>query len=569
MIKIETPKINYRHNLLEVKSTAMLQEDILNNLNNDYKIACILDEFSYKSFQYESRFIQLDPDDWEEIMLREQPHLLFVESAWKGKELKWGNKIGGLNISQDRNLRELVKWCREHNMPTVFWNKEDPSNFDHFIEAAKYFDFIFTTDINSIPRYKEIIGHDRVFVLMFAAQPRLHNPINRDREKIGKVAFAGTWYNQKHDNRGKELQLLLTPALEYDLHIYDRMFEFKYKDYLFPDIYHHCIKGFLAYNEMIHTYKKYRVFLNVNSVSDSPTMFSRRVFELLACGTAVISNYSIGIEKLFPGLVKLCRTENDTRQYLQELLDDEEYLDRLALKAQREVFSQHTYKHRLNQVLDTIGLTPQKHISPGVSIISICHSKKLLEQVANNFFRQYYARKELIIILPQFDNDENITMWEGKISTQKNIFLLRPRPDITPEEQVNLALEIAQFPYISCFSADDYYAPNFLVDLMSAFDYTDADAVGKSSYYSSMGDTLGLNNVRMENQYVDYLWGSAMVVKRELFDNLNHNCRSCLEHKKISKEYFSEETKLYSTDRFNYICQPQSLLKTDIEQVCI
>lgn len=122
---------------------------------------------------------------------------------------------------------------------------------------------------------------------------------------------------------------------------------------------------------------------------------------------------------------------------------------------------------------------------------------------------------------------------------------------------------------ISCFSADDYYAPNFLVDLMSAFDYTDADAVGKSSYYSSMGDTLGLNNVRMENQYVDYLWGSAMVVKRELFDNLNHNCRSCLEHKKISKEYFSEETKLYSTDRFNYICQPQSLLKTDIEQVCI
>jgi spore maturation protein CgeB len=569
MIKIETAKINYRHNLLEVKSTAMLQEDILNNLNNDYKIACILDEFSYKSFQYESRFIQLDPDDWEEIMLREQPHLLFVESAWKGKELKWGNKIGGLNISQDRNLRELVKWCREHNMPTVFWNKEDPSNFDHFIEAAKYFDFIFTTDINSIPRYKEIIGHDRVFVLMFAAQPRLHNPINRDREKIGKVAFAGTWYNQKHDNRGKELQLLLTPALEYDLHIYDRMFEFKYKDYLFPDIYHPCIKGFLAYNEMIHTYKKYRVFLNVNSVSDSPTMFSRRVFELLACGTAVISNYSIGIEKLFPGLVKLCRTENDTRQYLQELLDDEEYLDRLALKAQREVFSQHTYKHRLNQVLDTIGLTPQKHISPGVSIISICHSKNLLEQVANNFFRQYYARKELIIILPQFDNDENITMWEGKISTQKNIFLLRPRPDITPEEQVNLALEIAQFPYISCFSADDYYAPNFLVDLMSAFDYTDADAVGKSSYYSSMGDTLGLNNVRMENQYVDYLWGSAMVVKRELFDNLNHNCRSCLEHKKISKEYFSEETKLYSTDRFNYICQPQSLLKTDIEQVCI
>lgn len=569
MIKIETPKKIYRHNLLGVKSSATLQQDIPNNLNNDYKIACILDEFSYKSFQYESRFIQLDPDDWEETMLREQPHFLFVESAWKGKELKWGNKIGGLHISQDRTLRDLVNWCREHNMPTVFWNKEDPSNFDHFIEAAKYFDYIFTTDINSIPRYKEILGHDRVFVLMFAAQPRLHNPINRDKEKIGKVAFAGTWYNQKYENRRKELQLLLTPALEYDIHIYDRMFEFEYKNYLFPDIYQPCIKGFLAYDEMIHTYKKYRVFLNVNSVNDSPTMFSRRVFELLACGTAVISNYSIGIEKLFPGLVKLCHTEDDTRQYLQELLGDEEYLDRLALKTLREVFSKHTYKHRLNQVLDSIGLTPQKHISPGVSIISICHNKELLDQAIDNYLRQNHAPKELIIILPEFSSETKISVDEKKTCADKNIFLLQIKPDTTPQEKIELALKTAKFSYISFFSADDYYAPNFLVDLLNAFKYTEADTVGKSTYYTCLGDTLQQNNERMENQYVDSLWGSAMVVKRELFDNLNHNHWSCFEHENISQECFTEKIKLYATDRFNYICQPQSLLEANIEQVCI
>jgi len=298
-------------------------------------------------------------------------------------------------------------------------------------------------------------------------------------------------------------------------------------------------------------------------------MFSRRVFELLACGTAVISNYSIGIEKLFPGLVKLCHTEDDTRQYLQELLGDEEYLDRLALKTQREVLSKHTYKHRLNQVLGSIGLTPQKHISPGVSIISICHNEEFLDQAINNFLRQNHAPKELIISLPEFSSETKISVEEKKICADKNIFLLQIKPDTTPQEKLELALKTAKFPYISFFSADDYYAPNFLVDLMSAFDYTDANAIGKSTYYSSMGDTLRLNNIRMENQYVDYLWGSAMVFKRELFDNLNHNYRSCFEHENISQECFSEKIKLYATDRFNYICQPQSLLEANIEQVCI
>ncbi|MGE5396642.1 MAG: glycosyltransferase [Chitinophagales bacterium] len=552
------------------KSTRIMQKNIPINLNKDYsKIACIMDEFSYKSFQYEASFIQLDPDDWEKTMLREQPQLLFVESAWRGKDLKWRNKIGGLHLVQDQTLQKLVNWCRNHKIPTVFWNKEDPSNFNHFIEAAKYFDIVFTTDINSIPRYQKILGHDQVFVLMFAAQPRLHNPINRDKEKVGKVAFAGTWYNEKHMNRKKELPFLLTPALEYDLHIYDRKFDDKSKYYRFPSIYQPYIKGFLPYDEMVHFYKKYNVFLNVNSDSNSPTMFSRRVFELLACGTSVISNYSLGIEKLFPDLVKLSRTEADTRKYLQELLNDGEYRDRLAVKAQREVFSKHTYKHRLEEVLRKIGITSNKDVSSGVSIISICRNEELLDRAVDNFLRQNHAPKELIIILPEFDNPANVNIWEEKIHAHPNIFLLPFKPDTTPEEKLKMALKTAIFPYISFFSADDYYAPSFLVDLLQAFNYTNADAVGKSTYYSGMGDTLRLNNEKLENQYADCLWGSAMVVNRRLFDILNDKCRSGFEYKKISQEYFSQDIKLYAVDRFNYICQPQALSEDNIKKVSI
>ena len=557
-----------RQNHNGVKFTQTVPEDPINSIK-DYKIACVLDEFSYKSFQYEANFIQLDPDHWEETMLRENPHFLFVESAWRGKDLKWRKKIGGLNINQDNTLRELTNWCRSHQIPTVFWNKEDPSNFNHFIEAAKYFDFVFTTDIHSIPRYRTILGHDQVFDLMFAAQPRLHNPVDRDKDKIGKVAFAGTWYNQKHANRRKDLQLLLTPALDYDLHIYDRMFENKHQNYLFPDIYQHCIKGFLKYDEMIAVYKKYSVFLNVNSVSESPTMFSRRVFELLACGTPVISSYSTGIAELFPNVVKLCHTESNTRKYLQELLNDEEGRDRLSLIGQREVFSRHTYKHRLAKVLDSIGFRPKKDLNPGVTIISICRSRKMLRQAIINYLSQNYAPKELIIILSEPVDEANFGSGEYTINAYENVFLLQVRPDTTLEDKFNQALVMANFPYISFFCAGDYYAPNYLLDLLNAFDYTDADAVGKSSYYSGMEDTLILNNEKTENRYIDWLWGSAMVVKKELFDSSNHQYRLGFEHQYISNGGFLTGCRLYAADRFNYICNPRSLSKADIEQVSL
>ncbi len=545
----------------------MAEKELPNIRNEDYKIACVLDEFSYKCFQYEANFIQLDPEYWKETMLRESPHFLFVESAWKGQDLKWSKKIGGLANNQDNNLQELTSWCREHHMPTVFWNKEDPSNFDHFIEAARYFDFVFTTDIHSIPRYRKILGHDNVFDLMFAAQPRLHNPIDKDKEKIGKVAFAGTWYNQKHASRRKDLHLLLTPALDYEVHIYDRMFEYKHKNYLFPDIYQHCIKGFLTYDEMIAVYKKYSVFLNVNSVSDSPTMFSRRVFELLACGTPVISSYSRGIKELFPGLIRLCRTEADTRQYLQELLDNKEYRDGLALQGQREVFSRHTYKHRLAKVLKNIGLRFVKDMIPGVSIITVCRSRKVLRQAIINFLSQNHVFKELIIVLVETGDEANASVAESEINAHQNVFLLQVSPDTTFEKILEQTFRIAKFPYISFFSAEDYYAPNFLVDLLHAFDYTEADAVGKSSYYSSREAALHLNHEQTENQYVDFLWGSAVVIKRKLFHNLK--CRSGFKNQYITKEYFSADIKLYAADRFNYIYRPQSLLSADIERVSI
>lgn len=56
------------------------------------------------------------------------------------------------------------------------------------------FDYVFTTDANCLERYEQDLGHDRVDVLPFAAQPVIHNPVGLSYSEKAGVAFAGAWY---------------------------------------------------------------------------------------------------------------------------------------------------------------------------------------------------------------------------------------------------------------------------------------------------------------------------------------------------------------------------------------
>ena len=82
------------------------------------------------------------------------PDMLLVESAWAGNGGDWRYKITYNKPQEHNQLFPLLDYCKEKSIPAVFWNKEDPPNYDKFIDAAKRFDFIFTTDQNCIDKYK-------------------------------------------------------------------------------------------------------------------------------------------------------------------------------------------------------------------------------------------------------------------------------------------------------------------------------------------------------------------------------------------------------------------------------
>ncbi len=86
---------------------------------------------------------QLTPRYWQKELRTLQPDMLLVESAWRGKDDLWEDKV----VHCTDEVAGLVEYCKAQKIPTVFWNKEDPYHFDDFIETIKLFDFVFTTDI--------------------------------------------------------------------------------------------------------------------------------------------------------------------------------------------------------------------------------------------------------------------------------------------------------------------------------------------------------------------------------------------------------------------------------------
>ena len=340
------------------------------------RVASILDEMSHQSFAPECNLTTFTPHNWLEVLERERPNLLLVESAWRGNSGSWEYKVGTYSYPESVGLPDLsavVEWCRGQGIPTVFWNKEDPVHFEKFKEAAALFDVVFTTDANMAERYQELSGTiDRqVGVLPFAAQPLIHNPVGAMNGRDPRPVFAGAYYRNRHHSRRDQLDLLLDAATPFDLMIYDRMGGVVSDSFGFPERFQPYIAGRLPYDEMANAYRTHRLFLNVNSVSDSPTMFSRRVFELLASGTPVVSTSSIGVEQIFGGVVDIVETQQEASAAIARLIEDDDWwLDR-SVRGIEAVFDGNTYADRLHTIARAAGLA----VEPNRASISVVVSR--------------------------------------------------------------------------------------------------------------------------------------------------------------------------------------------------
>lgn len=531
------------------------------------RVAVILDDFSAQAWGYEWNCVSIKSGTWRSQLRSDRVDLLFVESAWAGNGKSWSYHLTGSTAPRPA-LVELVEWCKSEGIPTVFWNKEDPPHYGDFIDAARLFDFVFTSDENQIGRYKSDLGHDRIHSLSFGAQPAVHNPVHPQQGfQARDVAFAGMYFAHKFPERQLQMEMLLGGALdasgsmEHGLEIFSRQLGGG-ANYQFPAPYDSHVVGSLPYEKMLTAYKAYKVFLNVNSVVDSPSMCARRIFEITASGTPVVTAPSRAIAEFFDkSEVVEVSSREEAANMVRALVRSKELRDRTVHLGQRNIWQNHTYAHRAEQVLKTVGVqqtAPDARSmtqTPKVSALVSTIRPQQISHILATVGKQANVQAELVLLTHGFELDEKSLRAEARDQGIENLVLLSQPRSVSLGACLNLAAALSSGTYVTKMDDDDLYGSHYLQDQAAAHRYSGANVVGKQAHYMYLAErnTTLLRFEEKEHRFTDLVMGPTIFTTRDMMLEAPFLDVGRGEDTAFLRGVVAAGGSIYSADRFNFV----------------
>jgi hypothetical protein len=511
--------------------------------NKRYNVACILDNFSYECFSYDVNLFPLTVNNWNDIFKDKIIDYVLFESAWHGNNGEWSRCIVDYNKSyKNENANVLIKimnYISNNKIPKVFYNKEDPINFDKFIAFSKLFtrDLIITTDSNSVQKYKNN-GCSNVISFPFCCQPIIHNPINRFLGNKNDIIFPCTYYNETFPKRCDEMRKMLDINLK-NIDIYDRQFVYNRmtlqvkslnkfsKKYNFPSKYQSNIKGYLNYKQLLHTIKDYKIVMNVNTITDSPTMFARRVMETAAMGIPIVSNEAEGINNIFGNLIIKYNDVSTVNKMLKSKLArifNGNILYKIAMKS-------YTYNTLVDKISNMLPIRKIYNPIPS-SMCIIFHSAT----ADLNKIKSIIKKNNYVLV----SDDTSLTDY-----------------NVVRYDNINT---INQAEYYFIMSSMCSYSNDYTKNMLLATLYTDAEIIGKGCYAKKTKQTL--IDINLEHSFTNKLNTNTLLIKhsnkiRNFFNkNILFNIKSY-----IQSEY--NGINMYSTDSGDFIDIDKFVFSTD------
>lgn len=438
----------------------------------DFRVGIITDEFMFNYYKDSLNLTYISPDNYKDIIDNKEIEFLLFVSCWHGM-------YGREDYSGDAKrtvIVEIFEYAKANGIPVVFQTIEDPTNYNLFFKVANAADYIFTSDMSMIDKYKKETGNENVFYLGYGINPQFHNPIGsflrrRIYDYNYKVFFAGSW-TDRYPNRCKDIEMLFDGVINskrYELIVADRNMDIdgyaypeKYAKYLMPPIRHDLL-------QKVH--KLFDFTLNINTITDSPTMCAMRVYEVQALGSLLISNYSLASSNTFPGIFNIILPEE-----VNKILNgySKENIIAMELNGIRDVFSNYTVYDRLNYIFEKIGIR-YRYKDKTVFVLY----DKLTNNIVESFNRQSYAKKELYSV----------------------------------KDFLQLKLKDGYFIILK----DNIYSDNYILDLINATKYTDTEYVIYCDYTDTemAFEYISKKNTREETLYDISKINISNIVKEE------------------------------------------------------
>ncbi|MCA8990767.1 MAG: glycosyltransferase [Planctomycetaceae bacterium] len=352
---------------------------------------------------------------------------------------------------------------REDLRPAIWWGIDTHVSFDRCLKMAAHCDFTWTAQSDGSERLRQE-GIKSASWLPLACDPAIHG--HRETEKRFDVGFVGNLFP------GPREQLLRRLQAEFE----------------------QVFVGQAYFEQMAEVYSASRIVFNRSIAND----INMRVFEGLCSGSLLLTNdlTDNGLAELFHDGVHVA-----TYSEVEELLDKAKfYLQHLEIREQlsaagrREVLQRHTYRHRMETILQAVEQQPARTVSAPTN-----------GMMAKDSFYFDFPRPDVLALVPQnAQRVLDIGCGAGRLGES-----IKRRQDahVVGIERDNTAAEIARHRLDEVHSgdicADDFEFPDAEFDCVICADVLEhlrdpESVLRKVSRWLKPGGTLvtSLPNVR-------------------------------------------------------------------------
>jgi spore maturation protein CgeB len=325
-------------------------------------------------------------------------------------------------VAQSPFTPESLKELKEFKIPSVFWFVEDRYLFPYWKEYAPLYDHFFVIQSGEFVDELKAFGVRNCHYLPTAAHPSIHRQIDltpAEKEFYGSdLSFMGAGYYNRHQTFLK--------LLDFDFKIWGTEWNLasplgrivqKQGQRLTPEEY---IKIFNASKININLHSS-PVHESVNPHGD---FVNPRTFELAACQAFQLVDYRSQLPELFEigKEIIVFDNVNELRDKARYYLDHPDERKTIAQLAQKRVLSQHTYRHRMETMMNLVMGKESTLRMPKTNVNS---PSALIQQAGPD--------SELGKFLAKFENEDELTLdriaqeirkGKGELTHTEGVFLL-------------------------------------------------------------------------------------------------------------------------------------------------
>ncbi|ACS98780.1 glycosyltransferase family 2 protein [Paenibacillus sp. JDR-2] len=190
----------------------------------------------------------------------------------------------------------------------------------------------------------------------------------------------------------------------------------------------------------------------------------------------------------------------------------------------------------------------------GVTIITSTMRPQHINQLFQNYARQDWTNKELIIIVNK--DRAGLQQYQNKAKSFPNVRVFRMSEKSKLGACLNYGASLAKYDYIAKFDDDDYYGPNYISEAMTMFQTSKADIVGKLEiyYFFPHRSTLMLRR-RGKSWYtpVSKVAGATIMFHKRVLEKVSFNTKVRQgSDVRFIKGALGHKFRVYTTSPYNF-----------------